>query len=172
MIDFQTLYERHADAVYRFALYLSGDPMSAEDIVSETFIRVWDARERVELTTVRSYLLAIARNVFLHGKRSERRLLEMPESLPDPGPDVGERIERESELNAALAALQDLPEVDRAAVLLRVQEVPYAEISTMLGLPAVAVRVRVHRARTRLARIVGSRSAQGADEGVRKNADH
>ncbi|MEZ4650067.1 MAG: RNA polymerase sigma factor [Candidatus Eisenbacteria bacterium] len=172
LIDFQTLYERHAEVVYRFALYLSGDAMSAEDIVSETFIRVWDARERVELTTVRSYLLAIARNVFLHGWRGERRLVDVPDSLPDPRPDAQERIERESELSAALAALQELPEIDRAAVLLRAQEVPYAEISTMLGLPVVAVRVRVHRARTRLARIAGSKSAEWTDGGVKRNADH
>ena len=40
MTDFEQLYERHARDVYRFALYLSGDRAVAEDITSETFVRV------------------------------------------------------------------------------------------------------------------------------------
>ena len=65
--DFAGVYRRHAADVFRYALFLCGDRTRAEDIVSETFVRVWGARERVELTTVRAYLLAIARNVFLKG---------------------------------------------------------------------------------------------------------
>jgi len=46
-------------------LFLSGDAALADDILSETFIRLWYARGRVDLTTVNGYLFAIARNLFL-----------------------------------------------------------------------------------------------------------
>jgi DNA-directed RNA polymerase specialized sigma24 family protein len=46
----------------------------ADDILSETFIRLWHARDRVHLTTVKSYLLAIARNLFLADRRLARRM--------------------------------------------------------------------------------------------------
>jgi hypothetical protein len=61
VIDFSKLYRTHAGEVHRFVLFLSGDPALADDILSETFIRLWHARDRVDLTTVKGYLLAIAR---------------------------------------------------------------------------------------------------------------
>jgi RNA polymerase sigma-70 factor, ECF subfamily len=58
--DFDALYRQYAGQVYRFALSLSGNRAVAEDITSETFIRVWTARDRLDLTTVIGYLLTIA----------------------------------------------------------------------------------------------------------------
>jgi DNA-directed RNA polymerase specialized sigma24 family protein len=46
--------------------------LSVGDFVSETFIRVWHARDRLDLTTVKAYLLAIARNMFLDERRRAR----------------------------------------------------------------------------------------------------
>ena len=66
MLEFSRLYATYGRDVFRFALFLSGDPALAEDIASETFIRAWAARERVDLATVKGYLFAIARNLFLH----------------------------------------------------------------------------------------------------------
>src|ERR1700722_10481610 len=67
--SFTELYRNHARAVYQFALYLSGDPALAEDIVSETFLRIWDSAAVVRMETVRGYLFTIARNLFLHDLR-------------------------------------------------------------------------------------------------------
>lgn len=44
MIDFSELYRTYAGDVHRFVLFLSGDPALADDILSETFIRLWHAR--------------------------------------------------------------------------------------------------------------------------------
>lgn len=77
MTTFSELYQAHARDVHRFALFLSGDSALAEDIVSETFIRLWHARERVELPTVKAYLLAIARNLFLAHRRQLHRQAEL-----------------------------------------------------------------------------------------------
>ncbi|HEY3382514.1 MAG TPA: sigma factor [Vicinamibacterales bacterium] len=59
MIDFSELYKAHAHEVHRFVLFLSGDRALADDVVSETFIRLWHARSRVDLGTVKAYLLTI-----------------------------------------------------------------------------------------------------------------
>jgi len=63
MTGFHDLYERYSRDVYRFALYLSGDPALADDITSETFVRVWSSREPIRFATVKGYLLTIARNL-------------------------------------------------------------------------------------------------------------
>ncbi len=152
--DFAGLYREHAPHVHRYALFLSGDRTTAEDVVSETFVRVWGARERVDLSTVRAYLLAIARNVFLQSKRRQRREAPLDEAtLADARTPERDPLAA-SELAWTLARLAELPEVDRTALLLRAEaELSYDDIARILQLSAVAVRVKVHRARARLARI-------------------
>jgi RNA polymerase sigma-70 factor (ECF subfamily) len=149
--SFSELYRNHAREVYRFALYLSGDPALAEDIVSETFLRVWDSTVSVRMETVRGYLFTIARNVFLHDLR--RRLKQDPlEDYHSVAATAVREIESKEDLRDTLAALQLLPETDRTALLLRAQEgVSYEEIARVLGLSLSAVKVKIHRARLRLA---------------------
>jgi len=152
VIDFSELYRTHAGDVHRFALFLSGDPALADDILSETFIRLWHARDRVDLTTVKGYLLTIARNLFLADRRHARRMTALDEGARDPRPDPERRAHANLELQAVLAALQTLPEIDRAAVLLRAEEgMSYDEVAAALAISPVTARVKVHRARLKLA---------------------
>ncbi len=149
--SFTELYRNHAREVYRFALCLSGDPALAEDIVSETFLRVWDSAATVRMETVRGYLFTIARHVFLHDLRRKRR----QDSLEDHhsvAATVLRELESKDDLRDTLAALQSLPETDRTALLLRAQEgISYEEIARVLGLSLSSVKVKIHRARLRLA---------------------
>lgn len=114
-------------------------------------MRVWGARERVELATVRAYLLAIARNLFLGGLRRKRSEATLGEALPDAAPAADARHLVTDELARVLRALAALPEPDRTALLLRVdEELSYEEIAAILKITPVAARVRVHRTRARL----------------------
>ena len=154
MTDFERLYEAYASDVYRFALYLSGSPARAEDIASETFVRVWTLRDTIRAASVKAYLFTIARNLNADGRRREARQVELPGLLSDPAPGPDILAETRQELATVLAALQQLPEVDRAALLMRAQDaMPYEEIATALGLSLPAAKVKVHRARLRLAEL-------------------
>ena len=148
---FSDLYRSHGPDVYRFALYLSGDPALAEDIVSETFLRVWDSAAIVRMNTVRGYLFTIARNLFLHELRRRRRqdpLEDRHSVATNPAREFGSR----DDLRDTMAALQMLPEIDRTALLLCAHEgLSYEEIARVLGLSLSAVKVRIHRARLWLA---------------------
>jgi RNA polymerase sigma-70 factor (ECF subfamily) len=146
--DFRALYERHARDVFRFATYLCGNRSDAEDITAETFVRVWTASERIEAATVKGYLFTIARNLFLKGIRRTSRHTTLGEDLPDPAPGHPSRLEQQAELDAVLARLQTVPEVDRAALLMRALDgLPYQEIATALGISVSSAKVKVHRTR-------------------------
>lgn len=154
MTRFHELYESYSRDVYRFALYLSGDPALADDVTSETFIRVWSSPEPVRLATVKAYLLTIARNLWLMERRRGSRRQGLDETIPDSGQSALRQVEVKHELDRVLRALQEFPEVDRAALLMRADEgLPYEEIAVALGLPVATVKVKVHRARLRLAKI-------------------
>jgi len=151
VIDFDALYTQHARDVFRFALSLSGNRAMAEDITSETFVRVWSARDRVEFATVIGYLMTIARHLYLEQIRGDRRRQTLDREREDraPGPDTV--AEGRAELDAVIADLQTLPEPDRAALLMRAQDrMSYEEIAAALKISVGAAKVKVHRARRKI----------------------
>ncbi len=151
LVDFHSLFERYSQDVYRFALYLSGDPSLAEEIAQETFVRVWVMPGEVRGGTVKAYLLTIARNLYLAERRRAARHVALDSDLPDPKPGPEAGAWGRQELDAVLVALQGLPEADRTALLMHAQDgLSYAAIASALGLSTAAVKVRVHRARIKL----------------------
>jgi RNA polymerase sigma-70 factor (ECF subfamily) len=159
MDEIDAMYRRYAPAVYRFAWGLTGDRSRAEDLVSETFVRLLARPPRIPTETTLGYLLAIARSVHISGWRRRRREVALSTEPLAEGPDLALRLDERDELDRVLATLARLPEGERAALLLRVDhDLSYEEIAAVLEISAVAARVRVHRARVRLAE---ARSPQG-----------
>ena len=152
MITFHEIYERHSKDVYRYAYWLSGSADDADDITSETFARAWVGREEIRTEMVKAYLFAIARNLYLKGLRHIKRQSDLDPLHPDPKPAPEQQVESRLELEHAMDAIQALPETDRAAFLLRIQhELSYDEIARILQLPLTTVKVKIHRARLKMA---------------------
>ena len=115
MDDLETIYRQHAPALLRFAWGMCGDRNRAEDIVSETFVRLLTKAPRLETRTALAYLLAVARNAFLDGARQRRREVPLPDVVRAPGRDPDERIDDAKRLRAVMQALRVLPEADPPA---------------------------------------------------------
>jgi RNA polymerase sigma-70 factor (ECF subfamily) len=144
------LYERYAADVYRFALYLSGNPAEAEDITADTFVRLWTAPGAIRLPTVKAYLFTIARHLHADRRRAHARFTELDPALPSDEPSAEDRVALRSEMQLVLKAIRRLAEGDRAALLMRTGGLAYDEIAHALGISVTAAKVRVHRARKRL----------------------
>ena len=151
MTDIESLYQRYAPDVRRFVLFLCGDPVIADEVTSDTFMSAWLARERIRQPTVKSYLFAIARNLYLDLRRRQERHAELDENMTDKRIDAQMHMEQSAEVRAVLAALRQLPEMDRTALLMRaLDEMPYEEIAETLGIPVVTAKLKVYRARLKL----------------------
>lgn len=151
MSDFSEIYRRYAPGVLRFALFLTGNRGDAEDITAETFARLWASSEPIRAQTIKAYLCTIARNLYLQGRRRQSRRAELNEELADNSAGPQERAEQRHELERVASGLQKLPEIDRAALLMRaLEDLPYEEIARSLGISEAAARVKVHRARMQL----------------------
>lgn len=152
MITFHEVYENHAKDVYRYVCWLCGNTNDADDITAETFARAWAGRDEIRTETVKAYLFAIARNLYLQAYRKRKRQTELSDSLADPAPAPDQLTESRLELDHAMQAVQSLPETDRTALLLRIQhELSYEEIARVMQLPLTTVKVKIHRARLKLA---------------------
>jgi RNA polymerase sigma-70 factor (ECF subfamily) len=157
MDQIEEIYCRHASAVYRFAWGLCGNRACAEDLVSETFVRLLTRAPRIQTQTALAYLLAVARNTFLTSRQQQKREVPLTADIPAPNVDPGQRIDDRARLEATLAALGNLPEGERAALLLRVDhDLSYEDIASALGTTVGAAKVRVHRARMRLSQALES----------------
>jgi RNA polymerase sigma-70 factor, ECF subfamily len=151
LVDFHSLFERYSQDVFRFTLYLSGDPSLAEEITQEAFVRAWVTSGEIRGGTVKAYLLTIARNLFLAERKRTERRVALDSNVIDPKPGPKAVAEGRIELGDVLEALQTLPETDRSALLMHVQDgLSYAAIANALGLSIAAIKVRIHRARIKL----------------------
>ena len=156
--NFQNIYQSYAQDVYKFAFWLSGDSDEAKDIASETFIRLWTAKNDIVVETVKAYLLKIARNIFLQKKRNKKQNVKLDKNIVDSSVRADTLAEDRSELHYVLNAMQELPETDRMALIMKaIDDLSYQEISRVLGLSISAVKVKVHRARLKLALLTSVR---------------
>ncbi len=151
MTNYHELYTRYAGDVYRFALFLCGDTEQAEEITAETFARAITGRTPLVTSSVKGYLLTIARNLHVDTIRHHKRLTELTPELPDTRPQLDHIVIQKTELEALQVYLQTFPEVDRSALLLRVDGLPYEEIAEMLNISQASAKVKVHRLRLKLA---------------------
>ncbi|MFZ1400633.1 MAG: RNA polymerase sigma factor [Candidatus Promineifilaceae bacterium] len=149
---FHDLYVRYAPDVYRFALWLSGNPAEADDITSETFVRAWAGRSKIRTETVKAYLFTIARNLFLQQQRQQKRQVGLEQAAEIAASQrTSEAVEQRQDWEEMVQLLQNLPEGDRAALILRAQyEMPYAEIARVLNISLSAAKIKVHRARLKV----------------------
>lgn len=148
MLSFHELYERHARDVFRFALFLTGNTASAEDLTSETFVRAWTARGSIRESTLRAYLLTIARNLWRDEQRRGWRTVPI-ESVEDPAVDT--RADALADLSWTSRHLEQIAAGDREALMLYARDgLSYDEVAERLGVSIGAVKSRIFRAREAL----------------------
>jgi RNA polymerase sigma-70 factor, ECF subfamily len=151
MRAFQDLYATYYHDVYRFALFLTGDSARAEDLAADTFVRAWVARDRINLATVRAYLLTITKNLYRDERRRMRPTAEIPDTVQDPRPGADLRVEHVTDLARVRARLRDVSPGDREAfVMFILRGMSHREIADALGVTIGAVKSRIFRTREAL----------------------
>ncbi len=149
---FGELIRRHQDFVYGAALRVVRNPVLAQDVAQDAFVRAYKALPDFRgQAAVRSWLYRIATNLALNAvqRRKEYPAEELPEAATSKGP------ERETILGAMAAhmraAIDELPDdLKRPLVLREYDSLSYQEISDTLDLPLNTVRTRILRARRAL----------------------
>ena len=141
--------EQYADRLFRFAFSSLRNREQAEDVVQESFARVWEKVKTVDFAKAKSYLFTTAHHAMIDEVRYRQRFASVEEPLPSdakttqsPYPDVNDILHK---------ALTLLPEAQRTALLLRDYEgYSYQEIGTITGMSEAQVKVNIFRARTAL----------------------
>ena len=161
------LYQRYSGSVFHYLLGLSGDRPLADELTGETFYRAVLSLDgfRGE-ASVKTWLLRIARNLYLRRLEREQRTTSLQELEEQGVFFAAERSEPEAELlrrersEAIRRSLEALSESDRSILLLSARErMTCRQISEVLGISVSAVKVRLYRARRRLVSALGVEEA-------------
>ncbi len=153
--DFERLYEDHAQALFGFLAYRTGDRALAEDVMSEAFERALRARKRYDpgKATAKTWLYSIALNCLRDHQRRQGAEVRALDRVGAPGEielsDPGlERAAARDEIQRALAALSD---EEREVVALRYGgELTAKEAAKLLGEKTTTVEGRLYRALRKL----------------------
>jgi RNA polymerase sigma-70 factor, ECF subfamily len=163
--DVGRLFEAYHDSLVQMLWRRTGDRDRAEDIAQETFARAVATPPR----NPRPWLFAVALNLVREdarkGLRQGRRLQLLKNDLePAPAPD--EALERNDQAARVRAALAQLNERDREALLLKAEGFNYDEIAETLGLAKGAIGTTLARARRRLVAAYHDHDMEGANKHV------
>jgi RNA polymerase sigma factor (sigma-70 family) len=145
--EFDAFYRAHVGDVRAYCLRRA-DPTLAEDAVAETFAIAW--RRRAEITNQpRGWLLGVARRVLANRRRADRRQANVAARLAEqPLADAAHN----ADAPPVLDALSRLAPGDQEVLMLAAwEELSSREAARVLGCSPVAARLRLHRARRRLA---------------------
>jgi RNA polymerase sigma factor (sigma-70 family) len=150
---FEVVFERHGPAILAFCRHMLGSPEEAEDAVQHTFAAAYRdlARPGEREIVLKPWLFAIARNrcISLLRARREQPTAELDGALATVG--LAEEVEQRAELRRLLADVADLPDEQRAALLLtEVGDLSHAEVADVLGCEVARVKALVFRARSGL----------------------
>lgn len=151
--EFNTCVDEYADNLYRFILKTVKDKDIAKDIVQDTFEKLWLKVSELESTNAKSYMFTTGYRTMIDFIRRDKKKQGWDEGYE-------EKISHEtqySDLKQILnEAVEKLPEIQRAVVLLRDYEgYDYKEIGEITGLTESQVKVYIFRARQFLKTYIG-----------------
>ncbi len=152
---FRAVYDANYHRVLGYALRRAATREDAEDVVAETFLAAWRRLEEVPRGgDARPWLYGVARNALANQRRGQRRRGRLWGRLQaEPTSPARPRADADDQLASVGAAFRRLKDDDRELLALAAwEELDPGEIATVLGCSRNAARIRLHRARRRLAR--------------------
>ena len=162
-LRFRELIGPHIDAAYSLARYLARDAAAAEDIAQEALLKAFRNLETLR-GPPKPWLLTIVRNAYFDWRRAgDTRTVTGPAAevalaeTPDAGQESAEtRLIRHGDIEALRAAIEEVPEPFREALVLRdLEELSYREVAQITGVPIGTVMSRLARARRMLGERMG-----------------
>jgi RNA polymerase sigma-70 factor (ECF subfamily) len=153
-VEFNQLLLHNADFLKPFAINLTRDSESANDLFQETLYKALANREKYNAgTNIKAWLFTIMRNIFINNYRRKAKQKTIFDNsandylLNNAGPVVNNDAESGMRLKEINAAIRNLPEIFKTPFLLYFDGYKYNEIADTLGEPLGTIKSRIHFAR-------------------------
>jgi RNA polymerase sigma-70 factor (ECF subfamily) len=155
---FISLINEHQGLIHKVCIMYENDPDVRNDLFQEIVLQLWKSRSsfrgEAKITT---WMYRIALNTAISGFRKQTRnvktedLKELHMNISDSWGD-----EREEDIQRLHSAIRQLSEIERAMIMMALEEVPYDEIAETIGITQNNVRVRMNRIREKLKKLMSN----------------
>ena len=153
---FETYYNEYQDMVRSLCLgYSKGDQDLTNDLVQETFIKIWGALPKFEeRSSAKTWIYRICVNTcLLHIRKSKNKKTEALETNHSA---IADEPTRDSSYNELYQAIGQLKELDRIIIMLVLDDLPYPEIAEITGITEGNLRVKISRAKQKLNKLLSN----------------
>jgi len=142
--EYNECVKLYSDGIFRFIVKNMRDEFEAENIVQNTFEKLWVRIDKVEMKTAKAYLFKIAYNNMIDVIRKNKKHTD----LESAGHVAGESYEYDNLIEYVNKAVSQLPEKQKSALTLRDYEGhDYRSIGEITGMSESQVKVNIFRAR-------------------------
>lgn len=155
--QFINLINEHQGLIHKVCIMYESDREARNDLFQEIVLQLWRSystfRGESKITT---WMYRIALNTAISGFRKQTRKVKT-EDLDDVHLNISDNSsgdENEENLNRLQVAIRQLSEIERAMIMMALDEVPYEEIAETIGITQNNVRVRMNRIREKLRKLM------------------
>lgn len=146
--EYNSSVDLYADPIYRFVLKHIKNAMLSQDVVQETFAKVWEKHQDISVEKAKSYLFTTAYHTLIDVIKKENKSATIDEKTVMPVTQSKENFDLQEILTEAL---DRLPEIQKSVIMLRDYEgYAYDEIAEITGLNESQVKVYIFRGRQTL----------------------
>lgn len=154
---FVTLIDQHQGLIHKVCLMYETNPEARHDLFQEIVLQLWKSfhsfRGEAKITT---WMYRVALNTAISGLRKNKRKIKT-EDIHEGHLNISAAmpaVEEEEKFQQLQNAIRQLSEIDRAMIMMALDEVPYDEIAETIGITQNNVRVRMNRIRERLRKLM------------------
>ena len=160
--QFNDLYAKNKDKIYRICCYYMDDPDDRQDLFQEVLTNIWRGLDRFEgRSKVSTWVFRIAVNSALAHRKKQRRENSSMNLAENEFADgyVHDSTEGEQESIRQLhRAISGLNKIERAIISLMLEDVSQKEIAEIMGFTENNIRVKIHRIKGKLKTLLNPQS--------------
>lgn len=148
---FREIFEANSKRIYRLCYTYTGDSAAANDLLQETFLKVWQNLDKFRnQAMISTWIYRIAVNTCLTYLKSEKRQAK-DELTPFIAENKKEEIsEKKEEIDLLYQCISKLEESERILITMVLDEIPYPEIAEISGISEGNLRVKIYRIKQKL----------------------
>lgn len=148
---FKTIFQANSKKIYHLCFGYTGDDDSANDLLQETFLKVWQNLDKFrEQSQISTWIYRIAVNTCLTYLKKEKKQQkeELTPNIIDT--TVEEFSPKQEQVRILYTCISQLEENERLIITMVMDELPYAEIAEISGISEGNLRVKIHRIKQKL----------------------
>ncbi|HYM64907.1 MAG TPA: sigma-70 family RNA polymerase sigma factor [Candidatus Sulfotelmatobacter sp.] len=151
--DFEKIYLKYSDKIFRYLYLNTSDPYLSEDITSEVFLRIWKKWKTIKPDFMQALLYKTAKNILIdyYRKNKNNKKVSLEETVergiePSYDEDLIEKINKDDNIKKINSAINLLPQNLKEVLVLRfINDLSAKEAAEILNTTEVNIRVLQYR---------------------------